>query len=135
MQGKNLTAANLPRHCEATTKSGQPCRGYAIEGSRYCFAHDPAKAAERAQAHIKGGKARHGRKLATVADLSNVDLGTTEGALTVLTLALRDTLALENSVARNRALGFLATAVLDSLRVVDLDARITAIEAKQREGK
>lgn len=135
MQEKNVSAAYLPRQCEGTTKSGQPCRGYAIEGSRYCFAHDPARAADRARAHAAGGKARHGRKLATVADLGNVDLGTTEAALEAIGAALRATLELENTVARNRCIGFLATAILDALRITDLDSRITAIEAKQREVK
>lgn len=48
--------------CKAITRSGSPCRSYAILGSEYCFTHDPAKASERAAAHYKGGKARQAQR-------------------------------------------------------------------------
>ena len=46
--------SNQPR-CTATTKNGQPCLGRPSE-SGFCFAHDPAFAATRETARVRGGK-------------------------------------------------------------------------------
>jgi len=50
--------------CDAITKQGARCRAPARAGSRYCFHHDPACAAQRHEARVKGGKARQARRRA-----------------------------------------------------------------------
>jgi hypothetical protein len=46
--------------CTAITRTGGRCRGIAIDGSDYCYAHDPDRAEERRRNAHKGGK-RGGR--------------------------------------------------------------------------
>ena len=46
--------------CSGITRDGERCRGIAIEGSEYCYAHDPDRAEERRRNAHKGGK-RGGR--------------------------------------------------------------------------
>jgi hypothetical protein len=46
--------------CTGITRDGERCRGIAIDGSDYCYAHDPDRAEERKRAASKGGK-RGGR--------------------------------------------------------------------------
>jgi hypothetical protein len=46
--------------CTATKPSGERCRVRAIEGSEWCWNHDPAHAAERRRHGSRGGK-RGGR--------------------------------------------------------------------------
>ena len=41
------------RKCQATTQDGAPCRAYAVEGSDYCFFHDPESAVESRAARSK----------------------------------------------------------------------------------
>lgn len=42
--------------CEAKTRMGTPCQGYAVNGSEFCFRHDPRLAEERLEASRKGGQ-------------------------------------------------------------------------------
>ena len=44
--------------CQATRKDAQPCTVRAITGSAWCFAHDPARAADRDEARCKGGRGK-----------------------------------------------------------------------------
>ncbi len=46
--------------CTSITRGGARCRGVAIEGSDYCYAHHPSHEQDRRQAARKGGK-RGGR--------------------------------------------------------------------------
>jgi uncharacterized protein YceH (UPF0502 family) len=46
--------------CTGITQAGTACKGIPIEGSDYCYAHDPAHADERRRHGSKGGK-RGGR--------------------------------------------------------------------------
>ena len=46
--------------CTAITRGGDRCRGVAIEGSDYCYAHHPDHEPDRRRAARKGGK-RGGR--------------------------------------------------------------------------
>jgi hypothetical protein len=46
--------------CTAITRGGTRCKGVAIDGSGYCYAHSPDHAAERRRGARKGGK-RGGR--------------------------------------------------------------------------
>jgi hypothetical protein len=42
--------------CTAIKPSGERCKGRAIEGSEWCWNHDPAHAAERRRNGSRGGK-------------------------------------------------------------------------------
>jgi hypothetical protein len=56
--------------CTAITRSGTRCKGIALEGSDYCHAHHPDRAAERRRYATKGGKrAGRGRPLTDVANV------------------------------------------------------------------
>ena len=44
--------------CTATTRSGHPCRSFAVSDAGYCQAHDPARADAHRAAMRKGGEAR-----------------------------------------------------------------------------
>ena len=46
--------------CTAITRGGTRCKGTAIDGSGYCYAHHPQRAHARRRAATKGGK-RGGR--------------------------------------------------------------------------
>ena len=56
--------------CTGITRSGERCRGVAIDGSGLCYAHHPDHAGDRARAARKGGKrGGRGRPVAELAAL------------------------------------------------------------------
>jgi hypothetical protein len=56
------------RKCAAITSSGTACKGIPIEGSQYCYMHDPNTAEIRRRNGVKGGKrGSRGRPSAEVA--------------------------------------------------------------------
>jgi hypothetical protein len=130
----SLETPTAPRKCEAVTKRGEPCQGWALDGGRFCWAHDPDKAADRRAASAKGGRGRRGYRAQTASDLEGIDIITTGGAMAALGAALRDTAGLPNSISRNRCMGYLAAAILDALHHTDHEERLAAIEDKLRGG-
>jgi hypothetical protein len=58
--------------CEKTKRDGQRCRGMAMEGSRYCFFHNPATQKARKAAQQRGGRAN--RAVVLPADAAVVQL-------------------------------------------------------------
>ena len=123
------------KKCKATRKDGKPCEGWAGANSEYCFAHDPALAAERKAARSKGGHARHGRRITTQGSNEPAGIATVADVVDLLGRAINDTLALENSIARGRCLGYLAGVVVKALEASELEMRVTALEEKARLGK
>ena len=115
--------------CTAVNRSGQPCGGWAVGDSEFCFAHDPDRAAERAAARAKGGRARHGRTIGVFGDGGTLTLATTAEVLDVVRQAIRDARTLENSIARARVLGYLAGVALKAFEVTDFEERIAALES------
>jgi hypothetical protein len=114
--------------CQAITKDGTPCQAYAVEGSDYCFHHDPAQAAHRRAARSKGGRARHGRHIGPVGQAEPVELDTMADVATLLRQAINDTLKLENSLQRARTIGYLAGHFLKALDMAALEQRVIALE-------
>jgi len=129
--------ANVARQCKAKNRRGEPCGAYAIDGSDFCFWHDPAKVQERAQARSEGGKARQGRRVFVNADTgeqhTEVVLETPADVVEVVAKALNDLFKLENSVQRAKAAASLAGVALKALEVADLEARIAALEAAEED--
>jgi len=115
--------------CRATTKGGQPCSCYALAGSAFCFWHAPEAAEARKLARVKGGRARQGRS-GVLPDGSGVPVTLKSLADVVLLLerATNDVLALENSISRARAVGYLCSVAVKALEVGDLEERIVRLE-------
>jgi hypothetical protein len=118
----------IRRRCTAVKSDGQACRMAPLHERPFCFAHDPERAAEAAEARRLGGLRR--RKEGTIAvayDLPGLD--TVEGIRRLLDIAVVDGLSLDNSIARLRALISIATAATNLLKVAELEARLAALEA------
>lgn len=118
------------RQCQATTRSGSPCRAAALVGADYCFTHDPNNADDRRAARSKGGAARHGRAIGTTeAPAALVRVETTADIVRLISRAINDTLTLENSLNRARTIGYLALAACKALELDQLADRVAALES------
>lgn len=123
-----VSAANL---CKSKNRRGQPCGAYPTNGSKFCFWHNAKHGKARAAARSRGGHAKHARVLAV--DTAPVEIGDLADVVPLVTRAINDTLVLENSIARNRTLGYLAGVAVTALQQRDVDARLAALEAALRD--
>ena len=115
------------RHCAFLMPGGRQCRAAPLIDGAFCLLHDPAKAQEAGEARRLGGFRRRREGTIVVAyDLES--LGTVEGIVRVLDIALRDVLGLDNSVPRNRTLIGVAAAATRLLEPGDLEARVAGLE-------
>lgn len=120
------------RPCTHLMPSGRPCRATPMRDEPFCFWHAPETAEEAAEARRIGGI--HRRKKKTVASIYGFDgLRTIEGNQALLETAAIETLALENSLARNRALGGFAAIGAKLVEVGDHEERLAALEATLRQ--
>ena len=119
------------RSCSYQHPSGKPCRATPMRDEPFCFWHSPETAEEAAEARRLGGLNR--RKKRTVAAIYGLGgLRTLEDLLGLLETITIETLVLENSINRNKAVGaFIATAA-KLLEVGDLAERLAALEAATR---
>lgn len=131
------TSTANPKLCASLRKDGKPCEAFAVHGSAFCFHHDPGKAAERAAARSAGGKARHGRQVKQPGGLADKvgdrQFRTLADMVILVEIAARSTLNLENSVARNRCLGYLARCWADLYQAGELEERLAALERTVQE--
>src|SRR5688500_13012672 len=116
------------RRCEGRNASGEPCGAPPTRESRYCYFPDPDLAEVRENARQMGhARRRRDATLATIYGFTT--LATTEGKQQLLDIAAHDTLALDNSVPRNRALsGFVQTSVKVD-EYTEIRERLEAVEA------
>jgi hypothetical protein len=92
-----------------------------------CFAHDPERATEAAEARRLGGLRR--RKEGTIAvayDLPGLD--TVAGIRRLLDIVVTDGVGLENSIARLRVLISTAVAATNLLKVGEFEERLASLE-------
>jgi len=119
------------RLCAFRGPTGEPCQSPPLHDSRFCFMHAPEHAQEAQEARRLGGLRR--KREATVLVAYDFEgLETLAGIRRLIQVAVIDTLSLDNSVARNRTLTYLAMAALRTLEVGDLQERINALEQAVR---
>ncbi|MDG7041503.1 MAG: hypothetical protein JRN22_00425 [Nitrososphaerota archaeon] len=115
--------------CKSNTRDGSPCRAWAGEDG-YCFSHDPALAAKRAEARAKGGRnsARSARLRALVPPrlLPVYDK---------LETALDETHNGTLKPSQAGAMAALARAMVAVLTSGELEDRVRDIENRLTEGK
>lgn len=115
--------------CKGKTKDGQACNMAAIKGERYCFAHSPERARQRAEANSKGG--RHARpEHAGDTALLPAQIKTLQDAEGILRYALAELVPLDNSINRVRALVAIYLAAVKGVELGEIEQRIAALEMR-----
>ena len=115
------------RGCTFEKVQGVLCRAPARRGESFCFWHAPDTAEEAAEARRVGGL--HRRKKKTVASIYGFHgLRTIEDLQSLLETAAVETMALENTIARNRAIGGFISVGAKLIEVGDLEARLALLE-------
>jgi hypothetical protein len=107
---------------------GHTCRAGPQRDRPFCFAHDPERAADAAEARRMGGLRR--RKEGTIAvayDLPGLD--TVVGIRRLLDIVVTDGVGLDNGIPRLRVLISTAVAAMNLLKVGELEERLAALEA------
>jgi hypothetical protein len=118
----------MRRRCGFAKADGQACQMAPLRDRPYCFAHDPERAEEAAEARRLGGLRR--RKEGTIAvayDLPGLD--SVEGIRRLLDIVVTDGLSLETSIAKLRALISTAVAATNLLKAGEFEARLAVLEA------
>jgi len=118
----------LDRHCKSPNEKGEPCQQAPLTDSEFCFWHDPAFEAQATQARRSGGVAR-AREIALKHVYGIEHLRTLEQISRAVEVGTFELLALDNGVARDRAIISGALAAAKVLEVGELAARLEAIEA------
>src|SRR6266853_1263456 len=116
------------RACSYQMPSGRLCRATPLRDEPFCFWHAPETAEEAAEARRLGGL--HRRKKKTIAAIYAFNgLRTIEDHQALLETAATETLALENSIARNRTIAAIVGAGAKLLETGELADRLAALEA------
>lgn len=119
------------RRCGALNEQRQPCRQHPLRDGDFCFWHSPDHAEEAAAARRLGGLRR--RRESTVQGAYEFDgLDSVRSIRRLVEIAVLDALGLDNSIARSRALGYLAQVALKTLEVGELEERLQTLEAAVR---
>lgn len=86
-----------------------------------------------AEARRKGGQARHGRKIGATGKAGQVALTGPGDVLRLVETEVNQILGLEISLARARTVGYLAGVFVATWESYELEARVTALEARGNE--
>ncbi len=118
----------VEKACRGIGSKGGRCRASRLPDSDYCVFHDPEHADAIQEGRRRGGLRR--RKEGVLAAALNFEgLSTIEELQRLLEITTMDTLSLENSIARNRALVMIVLARARLLETGEQEERLAALEA------
>lgn len=115
----------MATQCAHIKPTKEQCRGYAVSGSKYCFAHDPAQASKRKAAQRKGGEAG---RVATLPE-SSLSVRNMSDVLELMELTINDVRAGRLDVKVANAIGYLANVSVKVIQQTDIEARLEALES------
>src|SRR5664280_2531543 len=116
------------RSCGHGLADGRRCRATPMRDGPFCFWHTREREEDAAEARRMGGL--HRRKKRTVATIYGFGgLRSIEDHQALLETITVETLGLENSIARNRALTAIVATGAKLIELGDLATRVAAIEA------
>jgi hypothetical protein len=118
----------ISRTCKARSEKGEPCQAAPLRDGDFCWMHEPENVEAAQEARRVGGLRR--RREGTVQAAYDLEgLATIPQIRRLLEVAVVDTLSLENSIARSRALAYLAQVSVQLLEKGEHEQRLQAIEA------
>lgn len=112
-----------PKTCSGLTNRGQRCRGYPLPDAEFCTFHDP----RYEDAVAEGQRRRREGTLAATYDVT--DTRSMDNLQRLLDIASYEALALDNSVAKVRAIVAVAQTGAKLLEVGEMEERLAAIES------
>lgn len=124
----------MASRCKARNAAGNPCSAHVYEGQDYCRWHDPARASERRQWAVKGGRNKAtSARLRKLWSEERLEPAEVTGLLSAALIATYQG-ELEPSVLSAIASG--VKALLAAHESTEIDARLEALEAaaNQRRG-
>ena len=104
---------------------GAACGGYAVDGSAFCFVHDPDQAAKRDDARRRGGQAG---RVATLPE-SAVAVRSLTDVVGLVEETINDVRAGRVDVRVANAVGYLANVAIKAIAQSDVEARLDALES------
>jgi len=128
----------IKKQSKRTTKSGNTggckkpgCKAWPIDGSDYCFAHDPTRQQERIEARRRGGKTSTSPKVLD----ENFSLQTIPEVKNMLQRVTNASLQGEIDLSRARTAGYLASLIIVCLKDYDLEKRMEELEKRLTEAE
>ena len=118
----------LRRRCAALKATGQPCKAAPLTDGSYCRMHDPDMVEEVAEGRRLGGYRRK-REATLFGAYELEELDSLTFPRRVLEVALFDTLAMENDLARARTLGYLVGIWVKVRQEGETEERLRALES------
>jgi hypothetical protein len=116
------------KSCKARNDKGQPCGATPLRDGEYCVFHDPEHAEVVQEARRAGGQRRK-REAAVATAYDFEGLTSVPSIRRLVEVAALDALGLDNSLARVRALGYLAQVAATLLEKGEMEERLAALEA------
>lgn len=113
--------------CEAVRKDGQTCGAPAQAGKRFCFFHDPEKAAEVKAAKSAGGKTQ-ALKVLKPAEVDILHSPTIPDIVDLLCQTVADVRAGRIDPKVANAVGYLSNVMLKAMEAEALGDRLAALE-------
>ena len=113
------------RQCAYVHASDRACKGFAVTGSRFCFAHDPAQASKRDDARRRGGEAGKVKPLPE----STLAVRTMSDVLELIETTINDVRAGHVDVKVANAVGYLANVSVKVIQQTNIEARLEALES------
>ena len=114
------------KQCAASRKDGRPCTAPALSGP-FCFAHDPDREQERAEARRRGGKGR-----STIARLHAMMPRDLRGVYETLGQAMTEVHQGELDPRKASAMASIARAMVAVLEAGDFEERLRRLEELQK---
>jgi hypothetical protein len=117
----------IRRQCAFRSETGKSCLMHPLKDGQFCWVHSPERIKEVQEARRLGGL-RLKRESTISSAYQFESLTSVDGIRRIVEIALLDTLAMENSVSRNRTLAYLVQVALHTLELGNLEERIAALE-------
>jgi hypothetical protein len=126
----------VPRTCKAKRDNGESCGAAPLREEEFCLFHHPDHAEDAHEARRLGGQRRRRERIVSgTYDFAGLD--SIPKVRRLVEVAVLDTLGLENSINRSRALAYLAQVAAKLLETGEFEERLEALESvmEPRKGK
>ena len=116
----------MQKRCKATKHDGSPCNGVPFKGGPYCWFHDPAESARRAEGRRLGGAARSNHRRARK---QLVDAAMTPAELEgIIGMTITQVLSGTKSPGIGNAVASLARASIAIREATELEQRVSELK-------